>query len=246
MKELKALSVVLAILFAGFIDGSAQTFKPGLFGGIVTSQVGGDSYTGFNKLGVTFGGFVRYDLSENWSTQFEIAFVQKGSRNNFSISENDPNQTNELFILRLNYVEIPLLFKFSHNNFVYEGGLYYARLVSFYMEYYNGYSTSGPYQNLDDFNARVQALGLTKLVRNWDFGGMLGVGYKITDNLLGSIRISNSLVAIKEFESGKVDHYPTSFRIGWTNTALLGTIRYTFGEGDEKHVSHKPQVDQDY
>ena len=39
----------------------------------------------------------------------------------------------------------------------------------------------------------------------------------------------------KEFESGQQDFYPTSFRLGLTNTVVVGTFKYTFGEGDEKH-----------
>lgn len=220
-----------------------QTFKPGVIGGIVTSQVGGDGYTGFNKLGFSFGGYVRYNLNDKWSMQFEIAYVQKGSRNDFSISENDPAQAAEYFILRLDYIELPLLFKFSHRNFVYEAGLYYGRLVGFYTEYYSGYSTAGPYESLDDFNEVLQDLGVTAVFKNYDFGILIGAGYKITDNLLGSVRLSNSLIAIWPFESGQVDYYPTSFRIGYTNTALVGTLRYTFGTGDEIKYLKKSSVE---
>jgi len=229
------ISLLITLLFVSE-DANAQTFKPGIIGGIVTSQLGGDGYSGFNKLGITFGGFVRYNLSENWSAQFEIAFVQKGSRNNFSISTNDPDQASEYFIFRLNYIEIPLLFKFSHRNFVYEGGLYYARLAGLYFEYRDDYgNSSGPYENLEDFNNAISGRGFSQLLQNWDFGGMIGFGYKINDNVLASLRISNSFVAIKSFESGQKDFYPTSFRIGYTNTVILGTLRYTFGESDEKH-----------
>jgi len=230
----KLYSFLLVLFLFGAIQGHAQTFKPGIIGGLVTSQVGGDGYSGFNKLGLTFGGFVRYDLNESWSTQFEIAFVQKGSRNGFSITENDPNQTSEYFVFRLNYIEIPLLFKFDHRNFIYEGGLYYARLVGAYMELRDDNGSGFVREGLDEVNT-VYA----KPFKNYDFGLIVGVGYKITDNLLGSIRLSNSLMAIKEYDSGQVDTYLTSFRIGWTNTVLLGSIRYTFGEGDENPPPRK-------
>ncbi len=83
---MKRFSTSLSLFFIFSIvslSTEAQTFKPGIFGGIVTSQVGGDSYSGFNKLGVTFGGFVRYAINDKWSAQFELAYVQKGSRNSF-------------------------------------------------------------------------------------------------------------------------------------------------------------------
>ncbi len=234
----KALFICLMLSFLFVFKGQAQTFKSGLFAGIVTSQVGGDGYSGFNKLGVTFGGFVRYPMNDRWSSQFEIAYVQKGSRNDFSISENDPTQSSEFFLLRLDYVEIPFLFKFSHNNFVYEGGLYYGRLVSAYMEFRNDGGSGGVYDGLDEINQLFN-----NPVQNWDLGLLFGVGYKIHDNLLGHVRLSNSIVPIKEFESGQVDLYPTSFRLGLTNTVVLGTFRYTFGEGDEKHVRTNKEID---
>lgn len=228
------------LLFLSFIspESSGQTFKSGLIGGIVTSQVGGDSYSGFNKLGLTVGGFVRYGLSEKWSAQFEIAYVQKGSRNDFSISENDPSQASEFFLMRLNYIEIPLLIKFSHRNFVYEAGLYYGSLVGLYMEYRqdNG-RVSGPYENLDEFNQQLIDNGETKLVKDYDFGGMVGLAYKITDNILGLLRISTSFIPIKEFEVGQKDYYPTHLRLGYTNSALTATLRYTFGQGDEVRMT---------
>ena len=77
----KLFPYIWIILLLVSLDTKAQTFKPGVLVGLVTSQVGGDGYSGFNKLGLTFGGYVRYQLSDNWSTQFEIAYVQKGSRN---------------------------------------------------------------------------------------------------------------------------------------------------------------------
>ena len=240
MKNFLSVCIIFSLVFLS-AESQSQTFKPGIFGGIVTSQVGGDSYAGFNKLGISFGGFVRYDLNDHWSTQFEIAYVQKGSRNNFSISENDPSQSAERFIMRLNYIEIPVLFKFDHRNFIYEGGLYYARMIGFYLEYFDGYNTTGPYTSLDDFNARLRGTGQTKEMKDYDFGAMLGVGYKITDNLLGSIRLSNSLMSIKDFESGERDFYPLTLRIGYTNTVLLGTFRYTFGEGDENPLPRKTE-----
>ena len=241
MKNFIGLAVILLLSFSIVSESQAQTFKSGIFAGMVTSQVGGDGYSGFNKLGLTFGGFVRYQLSDNWSTQFEIAYVQKGSRNNFSISESDPNQSSVYFLMRLNYIEIPLIFKFNHRNFIYEAGLYYGQLVSFYYEYRDdGGGTSGPFESVDDFNAEIDRIsGLSgntdpAYLENYDFGGILGLGYKISDNVFFGVRWSNSIIPFRAHDSGAADLYPTSINLGWTNTVVSGSFRYTFGNGDEK------------
>ncbi|MEQ8324767.1 MAG: porin family protein [Vicingaceae bacterium] len=208
-----------------------QTFKPGVIMGITTSQVGGDNYSGFNKLGVTFGGFVRLKLNENWSTQFEIYYIQKGSRNGFSITENDPNQASQFFLMRFNYVEIPLLFRFNFHKFVYEIGPYYSQLIGLHYEIRNDqYGSVGPIKNVDDLNQRYN---FQYPMKENDFGFILGVNYKINAKLLGSIRYGQGVTSLKRPESGIIDPYPTSLNIGWVNTVLTGTLRYTFGEGDD-------------
>jgi hypothetical protein len=226
--------IALALILGLWQCSYAQTFKPGLLAGLTTSQVGGDGYSGFNKLGVTAGGFVRYNLREKWSAQFEIYFVQKGSRNAYSISENDPTQSSEYFICRLNYVEVPLMIKFNHRRFVYEAGLYYAQLIGFYMEYRNDDRSipSQVYNNITEFNSLAEFYNYEPFLDS-DFGGLLGFGYKISENILGGIRISNSVTPIKKHDSNQIDRYPTQLNIGWTNTVIAGTLRYTFGQGDE-------------
>lgn len=228
--------LTIVVSSACWFQLNAQTFKPGLIAGMTTSQVGGDNFQGFNKLGLTFGGFVRYKLSENWFTQFEIAFVQKGSRNDFSISETDPTQSEEYFLMRLNYIEIPLLFRFNHRKFVYELGLYYGQLIGLKYEIrwttaQGLYPSQGPYTSLDELNN--QDYQFKEPVKAYDFGFAIGLGYKLSDNLLGSLRFTNSILPFKKTESGLVDRYPTSLNFGWTNTVIVGTFRYTFGEGNE-------------
>ena len=239
MKKLAPYIWILVLLVS--IETKAQTFKPGVLVGLVTSQVGGDGYSGFNKLGLTFGGYVRYQLSDNWSTQFEIAYVQKGSRNNFSISESDPNQASQYFLMRLNYIEIPLMFKFSHRNFIYEIGAYYGQLVGFYYEYRDDFGgASGPFESADELNSEIERIAAQSgnsdpaYLKDYDVGLIIGFGYKINDNLLGSLRYSNSILPIRPNDSGSVDLYPTSINLGWTNTVINATLRYTFGQGDEK------------
>ena len=231
---IKLRSLLLIGIFCSVFGNelSAQTFRPGVLFGLTTSQVGGDSYQGFNKLGLTFGGYVRYNLNDNWSTQFEIYYIQKGSRNDFSISTNDPSQSSEYFLLRLNYVEIPLLFRLNHRKFIYEIGPYYSQLVGMQFEWRNDNgSAAGPFTSADEFNSHYD---FQYPLQSSDWGFILGVAYKITEKMVGSVRYGQGIMAIKKFESGAINPYPTNLNYGWTNTVISGTIRITFGEGDDR------------
>ncbi len=56
----------------------AQRFNAGVFGGITASQVDGDSYSGFNKLGMTAGGFVNRYIDYGIYWQVEIKYATRG------------------------------------------------------------------------------------------------------------------------------------------------------------------------
>lgn len=93
----------LALSFLLFICAIAnsQSFFGGIAFGGVTSQVDGDHNNGFHKVGFTAGAFVGLELTDIIETQFEIKYIQKGSRSD----ADDPYQ----FLIRLDYVELPLV-----------------------------------------------------------------------------------------------------------------------------------------
>ena len=81
---------------------SAQGFNAGLRVGVVGSQVDGDTYEGFNKAGITAGLFVNRKLSDLFSLQLEMNYIQKGSRKPL-----DDNNT--YYLMRVTYIEVPVL-----------------------------------------------------------------------------------------------------------------------------------------
>lgn len=70
--------------------------------GVVGSQVDGDTYEGFNKAGITAGLFVNRKLSDLFSLQLEMNYIQKGSRKPL-----DDNNT--YYLMRVTYIEVPVL-----------------------------------------------------------------------------------------------------------------------------------------
>lgn len=91
---------MLLLLFTS-VSASSQAFFGGLAFGGVTSQVDGDNNNGFHKVGFTGGAFVGLELTDIFEAQFEIKYIQKGSRSDAE----DPYQ----FLIRLDYVELPLI-----------------------------------------------------------------------------------------------------------------------------------------
>jgi hypothetical protein len=90
------------LLLAVCISLHAQKFNAGLFGGVTASQVDGDSYSGFNKLGMTAGAFVNRLIDYQIYWQMEIKYVTRGVYK----GPTDNDQT--LYGSTYHYVELPL------------------------------------------------------------------------------------------------------------------------------------------
>ena len=118
------------IILSGFLSSSAQVFNTGIVLGLNGSQVDGDGYGGFNKMGFIAGAFTNASLSEKWSTQFEIYYINKGS---FKAARPDKGDYRH-FNLNVNYIEIPLALRYKYQNFMFESGLYGSKFLSYHME----------------------------------------------------------------------------------------------------------------
>ena len=94
---------LLALLLLLFITitSHSQAFFGGLAVGGVTSQIDGDHNNGFHKVGFTAGAFVGLEIDEYFEAQFEIKYIQKGSKS----TAGDPVS----FTIQLDYVELPLI-----------------------------------------------------------------------------------------------------------------------------------------
>lgn len=104
----------------------SQGFGGGLYGGISTSQVSGDGIGGFHKVGAWAGAFTDYRFTPRSTLQFEISFIQKGSRQTPTV-KND----NTLILYNHNMLEIPVLYRwYGIKNMSIELGLQAGVLLS--------------------------------------------------------------------------------------------------------------------
>lgn len=95
--------LLFAALLVGMLGANAQNFKAGLSFGVVPSQVDGDGMTGFHKIGLTGGAYIKWDTPKSLFYQADIAYTMKGSR---QASSKTPNFSQTDLIL--SYVDLTL------------------------------------------------------------------------------------------------------------------------------------------
>lgn len=175
------LGCLLLLLFPQALKG--QSFNGGFLGGISASQISGDNLSGFNKAGIYAGLFVNRYINPRFGFQMELDFIQKGSRKN-----PDPEKDDfESYILRLNYIEIPLLFKYEQSRtFSFEAGLAFGVLLSSFEEANEGMATV-PSKEFEDM----------------EFSILGGFYYQFVKGSKFSLRYSNSLMPVRDHASGQ-------------------------------------------
>ncbi len=169
-------SVLFLLLFPTLLF--AQEFKAGVRGGIVASQVDGDTYEGFNKPGLTLGVSVSRKIAEEFSLQFEMNFIQKGSRK----PVDEFNRT--YYLMRLSYIEVPLMIQWHAGKAVdFFAGPSFGVLLNSYEE-----TEAGEYTGPD--------------FEKYEVAGRIGMAYKLSDNWYVDGRYSISLTTIRPTSAG--------------------------------------------
>ncbi len=200
---LKSITLFL-FLFASVISTKGQAFQGGIAGGLVGSQVAGDTYSGFHKPGAYAGFWVRLNISEISSLQTELSYFQKGSRHN----PDEKHQDFTFYLMRLGYIEMPFLYQIHFKNrLTIETGpslsfLLHNYEVVDYVEFVDG-----------DYNLINPSL-------------MFGFGYEVTEKLSVNFRNVNSLTSIRHDEvTGAVRRM---FDLGQYNDCILFFLSYKF------------------
>lgn len=190
---MKKKLLILLFLIAPTLIYS-QGFNAGIRGGICGSQVDGDTYEGFNKAGITAGFFVNHKLSEFFSIQMELNYIQKGSRK-------PVDDYNSFYLMRVNYAEVPLLIQWHAGKSIdIFGGPSYARLLSSYEE-----TEFGEYKG--------------PAFEKYEIAARIGISYKLSEQWRVDGRYCNSITTIRPspaaytpfFEKGQ---YNRLFEIG--------------------------------
>ena len=204
----KQFAILFALLTLGSFKAFAQSFDAGLVAGATMSQIDGDKYYGYHKLGLTAGAFVSLPVAEHFAAQMELKYTQMGAHS--SVTE-VIDQNYEPYNLRLHYAEIPLMLRYDFGHFtVYGNSLNFLNLeaglsLDFLLKHHG---------EVDDGNAewRFNFFSVT---------GNLGAHFSITDHFGIGVRWMYSFLPMQTNPTPQwlFDH-------SW-NKVIQGTLTYS-------------------
>src|SRR5512133_3963332 len=167
--DMKHLLLLVFILTS--LPVFSQEFQGGIFLGFIASQVDGDSYAGYDKLGVTGGVFVSNKILPWLNGRLEIRYASRGARN--PASEDNTGS----YLLALHYIDVPVMGEIGIKKY----GFIELGLVPGYMFHANGEDDAGPLpqEYLVDF-------------RKFDLGTLIGINVSVTQKISATLRYSYS------------------------------------------------------
>ena len=180
--KINLLSLLLFIPLLSF----SQYFEGGAVAGLSASQVDGDTYSGFNKLGILAGGWVRRMFTYSVGGQLEVRYIMKGAY------ESENIDAAYLYRLVLHYADIPIMINYHYRERVlFEIGLspeflVYHREDDQYGEIPEGETANGgpPFHWLT-----MSAIG--------------GIGYTFWERFMVNVRYNYSVMPIRDHPSGQ-------------------------------------------
>jgi hypothetical protein len=211
MKTIKCIFTILLFSAFSFYEANAQSFKGGLLAGLSTSQVDGDTHSGYYRAGIIAGGYVGLNISEKLSGQMEMKFIQKGSYK----SQNPNAGDYTIYCLRLNYVEMPFLIKYKYKyKLTFETGLGFGYLAS-----YKEGNENGPFPDY------VQIP-----FHKFELSYHIGSYYQLFKRLSVNVRYSYSLLPIRQHINGENKFL---FNKGQFNNVICFSFYYQFNKPSE-------------
>jgi len=118
---------------SNYYEETSKVFSGGLIAGANFTQVDGDNFYGYHKVGLTAGGVVYIRFNENFGASMELYYSQKGSRGEVVTNSQSLGIYVQKYFMNLNYVEVPITIHvksyFKSHLIYFEGGLSYAYLI---------------------------------------------------------------------------------------------------------------------
>lgn len=178
---IKSFKIIFLLLFIPLISFS-QYFDGGAVFGLSASQVDGDRYWGFNKLGLLGGGWVKRMFTYTIEGQLELRYIMKGAYE----AENIDDAI--YYKLVLHYVDIPVTVHYIYRkNFLFELGLD-PEFIVYHREEEDEYGTT-PEDAPPFHKLTMSAIG--------------GIGYIFWERFTINFRYNYSVAPIRSHPSGQ-------------------------------------------
>jgi hypothetical protein len=168
---------------SNFYEEDPKVFSGGLILGANFSQIDGDTYYGFHKIGLNTGGVVYVHFTQKIGASLEFIYSQKGSRGE-SVSESPSIGTYVAkYFMNVNYVEVPLTFHVIAHDLDFEAGVSYAYLIKS-KEWIQA-----------DYPVIIDPV--LNRFNTTDLDYVFGIGRKLYKKLYGNIRYQYSITSIR-------------------------------------------------
>jgi hypothetical protein len=200
-KQYRAVLVIL-LLLTMTVSMKGQQFNAGFFGGLNVSQVSGDFYKGFNKLGFTAGIFVNRPIEQNFYWQAEIKYGTRG------VYEGPSEGDASLYKSSYHIVELPLSINYLFDEkVILELGIAPEVLITERFWDENGLMNESSYPENRMFGLSFFA----------------GIGYWINDSMMAGLRYTNSAIPFRDPEEWNNSQYQ-----GYFHNVISLTLSFKF------------------
>jgi hypothetical protein len=119
-----------ALAQSGYYLEDPKVFNGGIIAGANFTQVDGDTYYGYHKVGLNVGAVVYVHFTEKFGASMELDYTQKGSRGESVSNSVSIGQYVEKYFMDLNYAEVPVTLHYKTHKIDIEAGVSYARLIN--------------------------------------------------------------------------------------------------------------------
>jgi hypothetical protein len=168
---------------SSYYEETPKVFSGGLILGANFSQIDGDTFYGYQKVGLNAGGVVYVHFTPRFGVSMELLYSQKGSRGELVTGSQTIGTYVEKYFMNVNYVEVPVTAHYLSYNFDFEAGLSYALLI-----------------NSNEWVETDQPVVIDPVLNRFnttDLDYIFGVSHKLYKKLYGNIRFQYSITSIR-------------------------------------------------
>lgn len=201
-----------APLFLEYKDSNQQQrlFYGGPTIGLNATQIDGDGYGGYDKVGFAGGLGVSFFIKNNWAINFQLLYSRKGAVNRQTVDDPYVGSVFSDYIAKVNTIELPLTLEYYTKKWVFFGGLAGNLLINESEEFGHYYQNDMYY--IPQFE-------------KFSMDGLLGIKYNLYANLFAFAKFQYGFTPIRKAENTPLEVYYGRNQI---NNQLGFGIQYLF------------------